>query len=69
MLLDTSPMDVLNRPARFPHQMNRLNEGDDSYPVDMLIWHGRRWILDGAHRIAKAYSQGASGAKGARLNN
>ncbi len=59
MLFDVSPMGVLSRPERFPHQMSRINEADVSFPIDMLIWGGRRWILDGVHRIAKAYSQGA----------
>ena len=59
MLFDTSPMDVLNQPARFPHQTQRIQQADISYPIDFIIYQQRKWILDGVHRLAKYYNHNA----------
>lgn len=60
MLFDTSPLQVLARPEQFTHQTQRINEADERYPIDTLVYDGQQWILDGVHRLAKLYRAGAS---------
>lgn len=55
MLFDISPMEVIRDPARAPHQIDRLQHADISFPMDMLERDGKRWFLDGVHRLAKMY--------------
>lgn len=59
MLFDVSPMEVLNSPERYPHQARRTSEANEAFPIDTVIYGDRKWILDGMHRLAKAYLQGA----------
>ena len=55
MTFDISPLEVINNPEATPHQFERLMNADLSYPIDMLSYENRTWILDGIHRLAKAY--------------
>lgn len=55
MLFDVSPCRVMANPAHFPHQYQRVQRADISFPIDMLDYQGQRWILDGVHRLAKLY--------------
>jgi len=53
MLFDISPRSVIESPAASPHQYQRIQQADTSFPIDMLSFRNRRWILDGVHRLAK----------------
>lgn len=55
LLFDISPMDVIRDPNLSIYQTERLNQTKLEYPVDILAIEGRRWILDGVHRIAKHF--------------
>lgn len=55
MLFDIRPIDVIRNPNASPYQAQRLRRTDLRYPVDMLVFQGRRWVLDGVHRIAKHF--------------
>jgi len=53
LLFDISPMSVILDPSSCPHQFNRLQQAQLHYPIDMLRFQEKLWILDGVHRIAK----------------
>jgi hypothetical protein len=53
MLFDISPREVLKDPERSPHQYGRILAADINYPMDMLLYAGRRWVLDGVHRLSR----------------
>lgn len=55
MLFDTKPIDVINDPNISAYQTTRLKKVDATCPLDFLIHKGRKWILDGVHRLAKLY--------------
>ena len=55
LLFDTKPIDVINDPSISTYQTARLKNVDIAYPLDFLIFKGRKWILDGVHRLAKLY--------------
>lgn len=59
MLFDLAPRAVLEDARAAPHQYRRVCEADTSYPIDMLEFDGARWILDGVHRLARLYLEGA----------
>jgi hypothetical protein len=54
-LFDIKPIDVINDPDISAYQTDRLKNVDTTYPLDFLILEGRKWILDGVHRLAKLY--------------
>lgn len=58
MLFDIAPIEVIRDPGRSPYQTQRLANTQLGYPLDFLLADGRRWILDGAHRLAKHYQLG-----------
>jgi hypothetical protein len=53
MLFDISPREVLGSRDRSPHQHLRILEADVTFPIDLLRYRERHWILDGVHRLAK----------------
>lgn len=53
MLFDISPREVLASPDRSPHQHLRVLQADLAFPIDLLHYRERFWILDGVHRLAK----------------
>ena len=55
MLFDISPMEVIESNSISPHQYERVINADLNWPIDVLKYDGRIWVLDGVHRIAKAY--------------
>ena len=55
MLFDTKPIDVINDPNISIYQTDRLKKVNIAHPLDFLIHKGRKWILDGIHRLAKLY--------------
>lgn len=53
LLFDIFPRTAMASPERSPYQAERLDRADIRYPIDVLVWKGLHWILDGVHRIAK----------------
>lgn len=46
-----SPVDVVMNPKKYKHDMDRIKKADLSYPIIV----SDVYIIDGYHRIAKAY--------------
>jgi hypothetical protein len=59
MLFDISPREVIICPERSLYQYHRIEQADISFPVDLLIYQERQWILDGVHRLTKIFQLGA----------
>ncbi len=55
MLFDISPLEVVEDALRSPHQFARVVNCDVSYPIDLIYYCDREWILDGVHRLARKY--------------
>ncbi len=53
MLFDISPRVVMDFPEKSPHQTQRIHSARIDFPIDLLQYQGREWVLDGVHRIAK----------------
>jgi len=58
MLFDISPREVIDHPQRSLHQYERIVEADTDFPIDLLFYQEREWILDGTHRLAKLFLVG-----------
>jgi hypothetical protein len=52
------PVDVLDRPHRFPEHDARIDACDLAYAVHAVPRNGRLVVLDGIHRLAKAGREG-----------
>ncbi len=54
-----SPMDVLRNPSISKYHKNSIKYADLSYPIILLVLDdGTFDVIDGIHRLAKAYSKG-----------
>ena len=53
-----TPWDVIHKASGSESEQRRVAEADLSYPVDIMENKGRWFVLDGLHRLAKAYQQG-----------
>ena len=53
-----TPADVLRAPQVYPAQHARILAADLSFPLDLLDQPGRPTILDGVHRLARAWLLG-----------
>lgn len=60
LLFDLCPLDVIRNASSSSYQSQRLNEVKLEYPVDVLIFQNKRWVLDGVHRIAKHFMLNSS---------
>lgn len=60
LLFDVSPMDVIRTPSTCIHQSKRVQGAQLRYPIDMLQFQEKLWILDGVHRIAKHVIEGSA---------
>lgn len=52
------PRDVIENPAKYQIEYDRIMESDISYPIDIMENRGRLVILDGLHRLVKYYLLG-----------
>jgi hypothetical protein len=59
MLFDISPREVIICPERSLYQYHRIEQVDISFPIELLIYQERQWILDGVHRLTKIFQFGA----------
>jgi len=55
MLFDVSPREIIASPQRSPYQYERIVKADTDFPIDLLHYQEREWILDGVHRLAKLF--------------
>jgi len=63
MLFDISPREVIDHPQRSPHQHERILKADTDFPIDLLFYQKREWILDGVHRLAKLHMMGVDSVR------
>ncbi|HSK21764.1 MAG TPA: hypothetical protein VK906_01245 [Egicoccus sp.] len=54
------PLEVLARPALYPHHMARILAADLTYPIHVAVKSQRTTVLDGFHRLTKAHLEGRS---------
>lgn len=53
-----TPWDVIHKIERSSKEQQKMEKSDLSYPIDILENKGRWLVLDGLHRLTKAYMQG-----------
>jgi hypothetical protein len=58
------PAEVLAAPALWPEQYERVLRADLSFPVHVVRRHGRWALVDGVHRLAKAWAIGQQSLAG-----
>ena len=63
MLFDIAPRTVMTFPERVPHQTQRIHEARIEFPIDLIRYQGREWVLDGVHRIARLSLMGVDTMK------
>ena len=55
---DLKPRDVINNPKDHLLEYGRTMASDLTYPLDIMYWKGKWLLLDGLHRLVKAYVLG-----------
>lgn len=50
-----SVMDIINNPKKYKYDYNKILRADLRYPI--LIRRDKNYIIDGLHRLGKAYLQ------------
>jgi hypothetical protein len=58
------PAEVLAAPGRWPEQYERVLRANLSFPVHVMHRHGCWVLLDGVHRLAKAWAIGQQSLTG-----
>lgn len=58
-----TPWDVIHEHEGAGLEQKRLEDADLAYPIDILRNHEKWLVLDGLHRLAKAYKQGQNKVK------
>ena len=53
-----TPRQVLDDPATHAVEFERINAASMRYPIEVFAHMGRAMILDGVHRLVKAYRSG-----------
>ena len=59
-IYNLTPQEVLNSPENYPRERERIFSADLQYPIDIMENKGRWVILDGLHRLLKAFLEGRS---------
>lgn len=54
---------IIDNPDKYSDEYQRTMKADLSYPIDIMENKGRWLILDGLHRLMKAYIQGAQSVR------
>lgn len=55
---DLTPKEVLNNPERYVVEFSIIKDADLRYPLEVMFYKERWLLLDGLHRLAKAYLTG-----------
>lgn len=58
-----TPLDVIHKVEGSENEQSRLENADLVYPIDILENKGKWLVLDGLHRLAKAYIEGQKQVK------
>ncbi len=58
-----TPWDVISAKPSTKSEQQKVEDADLSYPIDILENHGKWLVLDGLHRITKAYRLGQNTVK------
>jgi len=53
-----TPQEVIDKKEGTKEHQKKIEEADLSYPIDIMENKGRWVILDGLHRLVKAYNSG-----------
>ncbi len=53
-----SPRELIEKPELNPLHFEMIKNADLSYPLDAVEHNGKFRLLDGVHRLAKAYMEG-----------
>ncbi len=53
-----TPLELIKNPEAEPSHYRKIQEADLSFPIEVIEYKGRYRILDGIHRLVKAYMQG-----------
>lgn len=64
-----TPRQVLDEPQRFKAEADRIENASLEYPIDVFFNRDRWMILDGVHRLAKAWRQTAKKVRVRRVPN
>lgn len=49
------PINVANDLKKYKEEYDRTMKSDLSHPLDIMFWKGKWLLLDGLHRLLKAY--------------
>lgn len=60
---DLKPRSVIDNPEQYEKEYQRTMNANLSHPLDIMLWKGRWLLLDGLHRLAKAYILGQKTVK------
>ena len=52
---DLTPNEVMKYPTKYQRESDRIKKADLTYPLDIMWWKERWLLLDGLHRLVKAY--------------
>ena len=55
---DLNPREVIGNPEKWRNEYGRTMKSDLKYPLDIMFWRERWLLLDGLHRLVKAYILG-----------
>jgi hypothetical protein len=58
-----TPWEVINKDKGTKEHRKKINEADLQYPIDIMENKGRWLILDGLHRLVRAYEAGQKSVK------
>ncbi|OGH71467.1 MAG: hypothetical protein A2921_02445 [Candidatus Magasanikbacteria bacterium RIFCSPLOWO2_01_FULL_43_20b] len=53
-----TPWELIKNPENEPSHYAKIQQADLKYPLEIIEYKGRYRILDGIHRLAKAYMNG-----------
>jgi len=52
---DLSPLELIRDPSLSEFHYNKVVNAELIYPIDFLLYKGRKKIIDGLHRLTKSY--------------
>lgn len=60
---DLSPKELINKPELSNFHYQKIIKADMKYPIDYTFYKNRNKIIDGLHRLTKAYLDGLPSIK------
>jgi disulfide oxidoreductase YuzD len=67
---DLSPMEVIEDPSNkdYSYQQEKIEKADLKFPIFLVKKDGKLRVVDGYHRLAKAFQQGKKKIKAKTIN-